>query len=92
MWPMIKASSGTAVQTITARFEDGVLRPMQPLDLPPNAEVSLTIELLQPPRVTVGTLNAFLQSLPKLAEDAEDFAEEVRSIRASMRPETNLWD
>ena len=33
-------------QTITATFEDGVLKPTQPLSLPEHAQVRLTIELL----------------------------------------------
>jgi predicted DNA-binding antitoxin AbrB/MazE fold protein len=32
--------------TITATFENGVLKPMQPLDLPDHAQVRLTIEPL----------------------------------------------
>lgn len=31
-------------QTITATFENGVLKPTQPLDLPEHAEVRITIE------------------------------------------------
>ena len=34
-------------QTITATFEDGVLKPTQPLDLPEHAQVSVTIEILK---------------------------------------------
>ena len=30
-------------QTITATFEDGVLKPAQPLDLPEHAQVTITI-------------------------------------------------
>jgi predicted DNA-binding antitoxin AbrB/MazE fold protein len=33
-------------QTITATFEDGVLKPAQPLNLPEHAQVRLTIEPL----------------------------------------------
>jgi predicted DNA-binding antitoxin AbrB/MazE fold protein len=33
--------------TITATFEDGVLKPMQPLDLPEHAQVRVSIELLK---------------------------------------------
>jgi len=33
------------VKTITATFEDGVLKPEQPLDLPEHAQVQITIEL-----------------------------------------------
>jgi predicted DNA-binding antitoxin AbrB/MazE fold protein len=31
-------------QTITATFEDGVLKPTQPLDLPEHTQVQITIE------------------------------------------------
>lgn len=34
-------------RTITAIFEDGVLKPTQPLDLPEHAQVRLTIEELK---------------------------------------------
>ncbi|MBI3821338.1 MAG: antitoxin family protein [Planctomycetes bacterium] len=33
-------------QTIIATFEDGVLRPSEPLDLPAHAQVRVTVELL----------------------------------------------
>lgn len=35
------------MQTITATFEDGVLKPTQPLDLPEHAQVRVTIDTLQ---------------------------------------------
>ena len=65
------------MRTITATFEDGVLKPSEPLDLPPHAEVRVTIEVLPTSPVTVGTLNAFLGSLPALGDDAEAFAQDV---------------
>jgi predicted DNA-binding antitoxin AbrB/MazE fold protein len=34
------------MQTITATFEDGVLKPAQPLNLPDHAQVRLTVEIL----------------------------------------------
>jgi len=34
--------------------------------------------------LTVGELNAFLLSLPSLGDDADDFAQDVRAIRANM--------
>lgn len=34
-------------QTITATFEDGVLKPAQPLDLPDHARVRLTVEPME---------------------------------------------
>jgi len=48
----VKHSGVSPMQTITATFEDGVLKPTQPLDLPAHAEVRLTIELLPAPRLT----------------------------------------
>jgi predicted DNA-binding antitoxin AbrB/MazE fold protein len=56
------------IQTITATYEDGVLKPTQPLDLPPNTQVRITkIELLPDPCLTVdgsaemtGDTNVFL--------------------------------
>jgi predicted DNA-binding antitoxin AbrB/MazE fold protein len=33
-------------QTITATFEDGVLKPAQPLDLPERAQVRLIVQFL----------------------------------------------
>jgi len=80
------------MQTITARFEDGVLKPTEPLNLPPHAEVRLTSELLPASPRTVENLNALLQSLPKLGDDAEDFAQDVRAIRAAFPVEANSGD
>lgn len=59
------------MQTITAIFEDGVLKPTQPLDLPPQAQVRITIEILPDSPLTVGKLNAFLRTLPALGENAD---------------------
>jgi predicted DNA-binding antitoxin AbrB/MazE fold protein len=80
------------VQTITATFEDGVLKPTQPLDLPVHAEVRLTIELLPASPLMVGSLNVFLRSLPALGEDADGFAHDVRAVRAEFPAEANPWD
>jgi predicted DNA-binding antitoxin AbrB/MazE fold protein len=80
------------MQTITATFEDGVLKPAQPLDLPAHAEVRLTIELVTPTPLTIGGLNAFLRSLPALGDDAQAFAQDVRAIRAEFPAESNPWD
>jgi predicted DNA-binding antitoxin AbrB/MazE fold protein len=80
------------MQTIFATFEDGMLKPTQPLNLPAHAELRVTIEVLNSTPLTVGKLNSFLQSLPSLGDDAEDFARDVRSIRAELPEETNPWD
>jgi predicted DNA-binding antitoxin AbrB/MazE fold protein len=58
------------MQTITATFEDGVLKPAQPLDLPAQTQVRITIEVLPASPLTVGQLDAFLRSLPALGKDA----------------------
>jgi antitoxin (DNA-binding transcriptional repressor) of toxin-antitoxin stability system len=42
--------------------------------------------------LTVAGLNAFLSNLPSLGEDADSFANDVRSIRAAFPAETNPWD
>jgi predicted DNA-binding antitoxin AbrB/MazE fold protein len=34
------------IQTITATFENGILKPAQPLDLPDHSQVRLTVEPL----------------------------------------------
>ena len=68
--------------TFSATFEDGVLKPAEPLNLPAHAEVRVTIELLRASPLTVGGLNAFLRSLPALGDDAEPFAQDIRAIRA----------
>ncbi len=65
------------MSTITATFEDGILRPMEPLDLPAHAKVRIRIELVPSSPLTVANLNAFLQNLPSLGDDAEQFAEDI---------------
>jgi len=42
--------------------------------------------------LTVGDLKAFLASLPALGDDADEFAEDVRAIRAEFPAEANPWD
>jgi predicted DNA-binding antitoxin AbrB/MazE fold protein len=80
------------MQTIHATFENGVLKPAQPLNLPAHADVRLTIELVTASPLTVGKLNAFLRSLPALGDDAEEFAQDVRAIRTEFPAEANPWD
>lgn len=67
------------MQTIAATFEDGVLKPTKPLDLPAQAQVRITIELLPTSPLTVGKLDAFLRSLPALGEDAESLSQDARA-------------
>jgi len=80
------------MQTITATYEDGVLKPTQPLNLPAHAEVRVTIELVASSPLTVGKLNAFLGSLPTLGDDAEEYAQDVRTVRAEFPTEANPRD
>jgi antitoxin (DNA-binding transcriptional repressor) of toxin-antitoxin stability system len=42
--------------------------------------------------LTVGELNAFLRSLPPLGDDADEFAQDIRAIRAEFPAEANPWD
>ena len=42
-------------------------------------------------RLKVADLNAFLAALPKLAEDADAFLEDVRTIRRDLPAETDPW-
>jgi predicted DNA-binding antitoxin AbrB/MazE fold protein len=78
------------MQTITATFEDGVLKPTEPLNLPAHSEVRVTIELLPSAGLTVGGLNDFLSRLPALDDDAGDFAQDIRAVRAEFPAETHL--
>jgi len=57
-------------QTITATFENGVLKPTQPLELPEHAQVRLTVEQLNPDeqkrrnQETLAALEALWKSVP----------------------------
>lgn len=42
--------------------------------------------------LTIGELNAFLRSLPSLGDDADDFAQDIRAVRAEFPAEANPWD
>jgi predicted DNA-binding antitoxin AbrB/MazE fold protein len=80
------------MHTITATFEDGVLKPTEPLDLPAHSKVKITIEAIQQRPLTVGSLNVFLQSLPPLGEDADQFLRDIQSYRTGFPAETSQWD
>ena len=45
-----------------------------------------------PSSLTVGELNEFIASLPRLGDDADEFAEDIRSIRKEFPSEVDLWD
>jgi hypothetical protein len=51
--------------------------------LPPCVIARLTPAEPKSP-LTVGELNAFLRSLPSLGDDADDFAQDLRAIRAEL--------
>jgi predicted DNA-binding antitoxin AbrB/MazE fold protein len=80
------------MQTITATYENGVLKPTQPLDLPAHAEVRLTIEVLPAPRLPVGDVLEYLRGLPSLGDDAEAFAQDIRDVLAAFPAEKDPWD
>jgi len=80
------------MQTIHATFEDGVLKPKEPIDLPANSEVRLTIELLASSPLTIDKLASFLRSLPSLDDDVEQFSRDLRAVRADFPMESNPWD
>lgn len=80
------------MQFITAEFVDGVLKPLQPLNLPPHAAVKLSIEVLPVSPLTVGGLDAFLRNLPSLGDDAAEFARDVRAVREEFPAEGNSWE
>jgi antitoxin (DNA-binding transcriptional repressor) of toxin-antitoxin stability system len=42
--------------------------------------------------LTVSELNTFLRSLPSLGDDVDDFARDVRAIRAEFPAEADPWD
>lgn len=45
-----------------------------------------------PAALKIQDLNAFLQGLPKLGDDAAGFSEAVRAIRRNFPTEANPWD
>ena len=42
--------------------------------------------------LTLSELNAFLRNLPPLGDDADDFLQDIRAIRAEFPSEANPWD
>jgi antitoxin (DNA-binding transcriptional repressor) of toxin-antitoxin stability system len=45
-----------------------------------------------PSSLKVQELNAFLEKLPKLDDDAEAFSDDIRAIRRTFPAEINPWD
>ena len=63
-----------------------------PVDLERGGEVIAHLAPAVPrSRLRVRELNAFLEGLPKLGEDAEPFLEDVRAIRREFPTEANPW-
>lgn len=63
------------------------------VDLERDDKVIARLTPAEPPSaLTVCELFAFLRSLPTLGEDAEDFAKDIREIRAAAPAEVNPWD
>jgi antitoxin (DNA-binding transcriptional repressor) of toxin-antitoxin stability system len=63
------------------------------IDLERDDKVIARLTPVEPPsELTVGELNAFLQNLPSLADDADDFSKDIRAIRAESPAEANPWD
>jgi antitoxin (DNA-binding transcriptional repressor) of toxin-antitoxin stability system len=63
------------------------------VDLKRDDKVIARLTPVEPPsQLTVGRLSAFLRGLPSLGDDADDFAQDVRSIRAEFPAEDNPWD
>jgi hypothetical protein len=87
-----RSSGAPVMHTILATFEDGMLKPAEPLNLPAHAEVRLTIEVLPSSPLTVGKLEELLRSLPAMGDDAEKFAADVKAIRAQFPAESSAWD
>jgi prevent-host-death family protein len=57
-----------------------------------NKVIARLVPVKPAARLRVGDLNEFFASLPKLGDDAEAFAEDVRSIRRELPPERSPWE
>ena len=63
-----------------------------PVDLERGDEVIAHLTPALPrSRLKVRELNAFLEGLPKLGEDADGFLEDLRAIRREFPSEANPW-
>jgi predicted DNA-binding antitoxin AbrB/MazE fold protein len=62
--------------TVTATFEDGILRPDQPLPLSPGQRVTLVVEIPEQPRIWP----------ENVAEIYRELADEDRRLAAAMFP------
>jgi prevent-host-death family protein len=57
-----------------------------------NKVIARLVPVRPAARLRVEDLTAFFASLPKLGDDAEAFAEDVRSIRRELPPERSPWE
>lgn len=78
--------------TFAATFENGVLKPAQPVNLPEHETLRVTVESMSASGLTVGELSAFLKALPKLGDDADQFSQDIRAIRGDFPAEAHPWD
>jgi antitoxin (DNA-binding transcriptional repressor) of toxin-antitoxin stability system len=63
------------------------------VDLERDEKIIARLMPIEPPStLTVGDLNAFLRNLPALGDDVDEFAQDLRTIRAEFPAETNPWD
>lgn len=63
-----------------------------PIELERGDEVIAHLTPAEPrSRLKVRELNAFLEGLPKLREDADAFLEDLRAIRRGFPAEANPW-
>jgi len=62
------------------------------IDLEKNDQVIAQITpVLQRPKITVGELSAFMRTLPRLDGDADEFADDIKTIRKEFPAEANPW-
>lgn len=77
------------IVAVEAIYENGVLKPKTPVDLPERAEVRITIETEPPARTQLGRdlralrAQAVAEGAPLL--DHEGVLEEVRALRGGFR-------
>jgi len=62
------------------------------IDLERDHQVIARLTPARRSTLTVGELNAFLRNLPRLGEDADAFAQDVRALRTELPTEKNTWD
>jgi antitoxin (DNA-binding transcriptional repressor) of toxin-antitoxin stability system len=75
-------------QLIQRVYSDGVT-----VEVDRGDRIVARISPVEPrPALQVHDLNAFLQSLPKLGDDADGFAEDLHSIRRNFPHEGDRWD